>query len=194
MPIKICEFFLLSQPMSSFSYSCLLGKVLIHFLYVPRLFDISSGLQLSRYPPRLLHEEHIRHEPGHYWPQIPLPETENTIIINGKFTLLLKRFSMGRLWHINILTWIQAFGPKFLLCQNSYKRLQNKQNTSTYRSLSSKPRRHVRILIRSGFQLRVVKPKPNQLQARLLRRWRDNAQNASFPNSLDPSPSRATGQ
>lgn len=132
--------------MSFFPYSCLLGKVSIHFLYVPRLFDISSGLQLSRYPPRLLHEKHIRHEPGHYWLQIPLPETENTIITNGKFTLLLKRFSMGCLWYSNILTWIQGFRAKLqsFFCLTI---LRNKQNTIKYRSLSIKSSTHLIVIV-----------------------------------------------
>ena len=56
-------------------------------------------------------------------------------------------------WYINILTWLWGFQVKitnffkFLLSHNAQKRLGYKENTSKYRSLSWKPRGHVRIYI-----------------------------------------------
>ena len=58
--------FSLKSTKDFFPYFCQLRRVLTFCLHVPRLFDISSGLQLSRYLPRLLHEVHTRHGPGHY--------------------------------------------------------------------------------------------------------------------------------
>ena len=59
---------------------------------------------------------------------------------------------IGQVWYINILTWLRGSRVKiaffkFLLSLNSKKRLKYKENNNKYRSLSWKPRSHVRILI-----------------------------------------------
>ena len=62
-------------------------------------------------------------------------------------------YPIGHVRYINIPTWLRGFRAKivnffkFILSPNSQKRLGYKENTTKYRSLSWKPRSHVRILI-----------------------------------------------
>ena len=69
------------------------------------------------------------------------------------FSFRLTPFKIGHVRYINILTWLRGFWVKnckflkFLLSLNSQKRLEYKENNTKYRSLTRKPRSHVRILI-----------------------------------------------
>ena len=57
--------------------------------------------------------------------------------------------SIGYIRCINIRTWLRDFRVKIA----NFKRLRYKENTTKYRSLSRKPRSHVRILIYIGRDL-----------------------------------------
>ena len=84
----------------------------------------------------------------------PANDTPHSLVLSA--CLLMKPLRLilpiGPVRYINILTWIWGFRIKIaffksFLSLNSQKRLGYKENITKYRSLSWKPRGHVRILI-----------------------------------------------
>ena len=73
-----------------------------------------------------------------------------------------RKQTIGHVRYINILTWLRGLRVKivnflkFLLSLNSQKRLGYKENNTKYRSLTRKPRSHVRILIYRSWPIEIV--------------------------------------